>query len=284
VPNVLATVSTTGYLTISVKNSAAAEEYNQVQVAPGTVGTTFDDLGFVTFTWTQTIVSPYAVQYAGFGSAISVDDSAVNLVVGAPRGSLYLETEFDDGTTFFDAGSTVFFSIIVQSGAVYTFDYLPSSTLLITNPGKFVFGQQVNNSDVAPYDGFGTAVNYTSGVLMAGAPKNDYDDSAADFGAVFVFENATRTPSWTVLREQQPVVDIRLLNSVFLYDRITSAKSEFLDFINPLQGRILGAARQNLDYIGAVDPAAYNIGPANITGTTWGADLVGLLWWDLSSV
>jgi hypothetical protein len=155
---------------------------------------------------------------------------------------------------------------------------------LITNPGKFVFGQQVNNSDVAPYDGFGTAVNYTSGVLMAGAPKNDYNDSAADFGAVFVFENATRTPSWTVLREQQPVVDIRLLNSVFLYDRITSAKSEFLDFINPLQGRILGAARQNLDYIGAVDPASYNIGPANITGTTWGAEHVGELWWDVSSV
>jgi hypothetical protein len=284
VSNVLATVNAAGYLTLSVKNSDAAPEYDKLQVAPGSIGTTFASLGFETFAWTQTIESPYATEMAGFGASLSIDDSAVNLVVGAPRGTLYLETEFDDGTTFFDAGSTVFFSIIVQSGAVYTYDYLPSSTLLITNPGKFVFGQQVNNSDVAPYDGFGTVVNYTSGVLMAGAPKNDYDDSAADFGAVFVFENATRTPSWTVLREQQPVVDIRLLNSVFLYDRITSAKSEFLDFINPLQGRILGAARQNLDYIGAVDPASYNIGPANITGTTWGAGNVGQLWWDVSSV
>ncbi len=284
VSNVLATVNAAGYLTLSVKNSDAAPEYNKLQVAPGSVGTAFAALGFETFAWTQTIESPYATEMAGFGASLSIDDSAVNLVVGAPRGTLYLETEFDDGTTFFDAGSTVFFSIIVQSGAVYTYDYLPSSTLLITNPGKFVFGQQINNADVAPYDGFGTAVNYTSGVLMAGAPKNDYNDSAADFGAVFVFENATRTPSWTVLREQQPVVDIRLLNSVFLYDRITSAKTEFLDFINPLQGRILGAARQNLDYIGAVDPAAYNIGPANITGTTWGAEHVGQLWWNISSV
>jgi len=284
VPNVLATVNAAGYLTLSVKNSGAAPEYDKLQVAPGSIGTTFDDLEFETFAWTQTIESPYATEMAGFGGSVSVDDSAVNLVVGAPRGTLYLETEFDDGTTFFDAGSTVFFSIIVQSGAVYTYDYLPSSTLLITNPGKFVFGQQVNNVEVAPYDGFGTAVNYTSGVLMAGAPKNDYSDSTADYGAVFVFENATRTPSWTVLREQQPVVDIRLLNSVFLYDRITGAKSEFLDFINPLQGRILGAAKQNLDYIGAVDPAAYNIGPANITGTTWGAQHVGELWWNISSV
>jgi len=282
--NVLATVDAAGYLTLSVKNSDAAPEFNKLQVAPGTIGSTFDDLGFETFVWTQTITSPYPTEYAGFGASLSIDDSAVNLVVGAPQGTLYLEAEFDDGTTFFDAGSTVFFSIIVQSGSVYTYDYLPSSTLLITNPGKFVFGQQINNADVAPYDGFGTAVNYTSGVLMAGAPKNDYSDSTADFGAVFVFENATRTPSWTVLRQQQPVVDIRLLNSVFLYDRITSAKSEFLDFINPLQGRILGAARQNLDYIGAVDPASYNVGFVNITGTTWGAEHIGELWWDVSSL
>jgi hypothetical protein len=284
VPNVLATAGATGLLTLSVKNSDAALEFDKLQVAPGTVGSTFNNLGFDTFVWTQTITSPYPTEFSGFGSSLSVNDSAINLVVGAPKGTLYLETIFDDGATFFDAGSTTFFAVVVQSGAIYTYDYLPSSTLVVTNPGKFVFGQQVNNSDVAAYDGFGTAVNYTSGVLMAGAPKNDYGDSTADFGAVFVFENATRTPSWTLLREQQPVVDIRLLNSVFLYDRVTGATTEFLDFINPLQGKILGAARQNIDYIGAVDPAAYNVGPANIKGTTWGAEHVGEIWWDISSI
>lgn len=284
VPNVLATVSTTGYLTISVKNSAAAAPFNKVQVAPGSVGTTFADLGFETFAWTQTITSPYPVQYAGFGSAISINDSAVNLVVGAPQGTIYLETVFDDGTTIFDAGSTVFFSVIVQSGAIYTFDYLPSNTLTITNPGKFVFGQQVNNSQIGPYDTFGAAVNYTSGVLMIGAPKNDVGDSDANFGAVFVFENPSDAPAWSVAQIQQPTVDIRLLNSVFLYDRITSARTEFLDFINPLQGKILGAARANIDYIGSIDPAAYNTGPVNIQGTTWFADHVGEIWWDISTV
>jgi hypothetical protein len=284
VPNVMATVSTTGYLTISVKNSAAAAPFNKVQVAPGTIGTTFADLGFETFAWTQTITSPYPVQYAGFGSAISVNDSAVNLVVGAPQGTIYLETIFDDGTTIFDAGSTTFFSVIVQSGAIYTFDYLPSSSLTITNPGKFVFGQQVNNSQIGPYDTFGAAVNYTSGVLMIGAPKNDAGDSDANFGAVFVFENPTDSPAWSVAQIQQPTVDIRLLNSVFLYDRITSARTEFLDFINPLQGKILGAARANINYIGAVDPASYNTGPTNVLGTTWFADHVGEIWWDISTV
>ena len=284
VPNVLATVSTTGYLTISVKNSDAAPPFNKVQVAPGSVGTAFTTLGFDTFAWTQSITSPYPVEYAGFGSAISVNDNAVNLVVGAPRGTLYLETVFDDGTTYFDAGSTIFFSVIIQSGAIYTFDYLPSSSLTITNPGKFVFGQQINNSQVQSYDTFGAAVNYTSGVLMAGAPKNDSGDSTANFGAVFVFENPSDLPAWTVIEVEQPTVDIRLLNSVFLYDRITSARTEFLDFINPLQGKILGAARANIDYIGAVDPAAYNTGPVNIKGTTWFANHVGEIWWDISTV
>ena len=284
VPNVLATVSTTGYLTISVKNIDAAAPFNKVQVAPGSVGTAFTTLGFNTFAWTQSITSPYPVEYAGFGSAISINDNAVNLVVGAPRGTLYLETIFDDGTTYFDAGSTIFFSVIIQSGAIYTFDYLPSNTLTITNPGKFVFGQQVNNSQVGPYDQFGSAVNYTSGVLMAGAPKDDAGDSSANFGAVFVFENPTNSPAWTVVEIEQPTVDIRLLNSVFLYDRITSARTEFLDFINPLQGKILGAARANIDYLGAVDPASYNAGPVNLKGTTWFADHVGEIWWDISTV
>ena len=105
VPNVVASVSN-GYLTISVKNSAAALAGNKLNVAPGTVGTVYADCGFEMFAWTQVIQSPYPIEYAGFGSSISVNDTAVNLVVSAPRGTLYLETVFDDGTTYFDAGST----------------------------------------------------------------------------------------------------------------------------------------------------------------------------------
>ena len=284
VSNVLATVNAAGYLTIAVKNNSAAPEFNKVQVSPGSVGTAFTTLAFETFVWTQTITSPYPVQFAGFGSTISLDSSAISLVVGAPNGTLYLENIFDDGQTIFDIGSTVFFSIILQSGAVYAYDYLASSSLSVTNPGKFVFGQQISNTTVNPYDQFGLALNYTSGVLLIGAPGNDFDDSsAANYGAIYVYDNASRSAAWTVIQQQQPVVDVQLLNSVFLYDRVTSTTTEFLDFINPLQGKILGAARQNLDYIGAVDPASYNSGPTNIRGTTWTSSYVGKLWWDTTS-
>lgn len=284
-PNVVAVVTPGGLLAISVKNTAAATEGDKLQVAPGTVGTAFTDLGFKTFVWTQNIINPYPIAYAGFGSSVNIDTSAVNLVVGAPQGTLYFEIEFDQDTTIFDIGSTVFFSDIFQSGAVYTFDFLPSSLQTVSNPGKFVFGTQLYTNSVGTYANFGAAVNFTSGVLIIGSPTADIGDSSgADYGSVFVYENASREPVWQATTVQQPVVDVRLLNSVFLYDQPTSATTEFLDFIDPLQGKILGAARQNIDYIGAIDPASYNAGPANVRGTTWAESRVGEVWWNTSTV
>ena len=285
VPNVTATVSTTGYLTLTVTNATAALTGNKLQVAPGSVGGAFDDIGFDTFVYTQTIYSPYPVDFAGFGYSVNIDTTASNLVVGAPRGTLYYFVVFDDGTTIFDEDSTEFFSIATQSGAVYTYDYLPSASDNVTDPGKFVFGLQIYDSNVEPYDNFGAAVDYTDGVLMIGAPGNDSNDSAGgDQGRVFVFENPNRVPAWTVIHTQQPVVDIQLLNGVFTYDRLTSARTQQFDFFNPLQGKILGAAKQNINYIGAVDPAAYNVGAANNIGNSWTAEHVGEMWWDISTV
>ena len=287
VPNVTATVSTTGYLTLTVKNATAALTGNKLQVAPGssTGSAVFTALGFTTFVFTQTIYSPYPVDFAGFGSSLSIDSTATNLVVGAPRGTLYYFVVFDDGTTIFDEDSTVFFNTANQSGAVYTYDYLPSASDNVTDPGKFVFGLQIYDSNVDPYDSFGTAVDYTDGVLMVGAPGNDSNDSAGgDQGRVFVFENPSRVSAWTVIHNQQPVVDIQLLNGVFTYDRLTSARTQQFDFFNPLQGKILGAAKQNINYIGAVDPAAYNVGAANNIGNSWTAGHVGEMWWDISTV
>ena len=286
VPNVVASVAN-GYLTIAVANATAAAPTNKLQVAPGSVGSAFDDIGFTTFVYTQSIYSPYPVDFAGFGSSLSIDDSAVNLVVGAPRGTLYLITIFDDGTTDFDENSTIFFSEVVQSGAVYTYDYLRSANESATNPGKFVFGLQITDSNIYSYDVFGASVSYVDGVLMAGASGNDAtaaDSSGSNYGRVFVFENATRTPAWTPLRVQQPVVDIRLLNSVFTYDVLTSARTQQFDFFNPLQGKILGAAKQNINYISAIDPAGYNVGPVNNLGNTWLGEHVGQVWWDISTV
>jgi len=284
-PNATATVTSAGYLTISVANFDASVPGNRLQVAPGTVGTAFASLGFEPFAYTQTIFSPYPTDFAGFGSSISIDDTATTLVVGAPQGTMYLITIFDDGTTDFDADATTFFTTISQSGAVYTYNLLSSANGSVVNPDKLVFGDQIAINDVAYLDQLGASVDYLSGSLWIGAPGSDVGDSStSNYGQAFVWQNADRSASWQPKYIQQPTVDVRLLNSVFLYDRITSATTEFLDFFNPLQGKILGAARQNIDYIGAVDPASYNVGPLNVRGSTWGAAHVGEIWWDISTV
>jgi len=283
IPNVTATASD-GRLTISVVNVEAADEFNRLTVLPGTTGTAYADLGLELFAYTQTITSPSPVANANFGAAVNIDSTAETLVVGAPGGNLYQPETFDNGTTYFDDRSTTFFNPVLQSGVVYTYDYLPSSTDTVTNPGKFVFGQQVFDTLIRPLDLWGTAVNYTNGKLLIGSPGYDLGDSTGDYGRVSEFNNANREPAWTVLRQQRPVVDVRLLNSVYMFDKLESTETYFFDFFDPLQGKILGAARQNIDFIGAIDPAQYNFGPINNYGNFWAGDRVGEIWWNTDSV
>ena len=284
VPNTQATV-TNGLLQITVMNMAASVPGNRLQVAPGTVGTAFDDLGFDTFVLAQTIASPLPLQYAQFGATLTISDTATELLVAAPTGSTYLVIEFDNDQTDFDAGSTLLFNSSDGSGAVYVYDYLSSSEPSVTNPAKFILGQQIAISDLATLDKLGQGLSYRDGVLLMGAPGSDLNDSSqADYGRVYIWQNPTREPAWRPLHRETPRVDIRMLDSVYLYNLVSSATTQFLDFFSPLQGKILGAAQQNIDFISAVDPAGYNVGATGSKGQTWGQDRVGETWWDISSV
>jgi len=283
VPNVSALV-TNNQLQISVANTEAADPYNQVQVLPGSVGTVFATLGFDLYYATQTITSPLPREFAQFGAGISLSGTGSELAIGVPQGNMYITILFDDDATEFDAGATEFFSEIVQSGTVYVYDLASSVNASITNPARYIIGQQLVQPDLLYLDQFGRSVNYRGGVLWAAAPGSDISDSSsADYGQIFVWENATGASAWSVKYRELPSVDIRLLNSVFLYDSVSSSTTQFLDFFNPLQGKVLGAVQQNLDYVGAVDPAGYNSG-SGLLKNTWGQQQVGSIWWDTSTV
>jgi hypothetical protein len=279
-----------GRMTVSVINLASATEFNKLTVLPGTasndstIGSAFYDLGFVTYAYTQTITSPAPTDFAQFGSSLNVNTGAVNLVVGAPNGSVYEPTVFDGGETYFDDRSTTFFGYINNSGVVFTYDYLPSADSSLANPGKFVFGQQVYVTSLTTGDLFGTAVNYRNGRLLVGAPGSDLGDSSLNYGSVSVLNNAGDDAVWKVLYAQQPMVDVNLINSVYSYDKLLNSTQTYFDYIDPLQGKILGVARRNIDYIGAVDPASYNTGTVHNIGTSWGPGHEGEIWWDTNSV
>ena len=282
IPNAQATVSN-GYLTISVLNANAATPFTQLTILPG-LGNAFYDIGFNTQYYTQTIQAPGQLAYAHFGAAIDVSDDALTLVVGSPQGTAFTPTTFDNGTTYFDSRSTEYFDPLNESGVAYTYDFLAAANESIYNPGKFVFGQQIYDDTLASLDEFGTAVSYSNGIMLVGAPQDDLNDSSGDYGRVAKLNNADRSPAWKPVYIQTPIVDVNLVNSVFMYDRLESKVTQYFDFIDPLQGKILGAAKQNIDYLGAVDPAAYNTGDINNYGDTWVENHLGEIWWDLSTV
>jgi FG-GAP repeat len=273
-----------GRMTISVINSVAATPDNKLTVLPGTNGTAFTQLGFVTYAYAQTIQSPSPANYAQFGYSLDIDSNSVNLIVGAPNGNVYEPEVFDGGATYFDEHSTTFFTPIANAGVAYTYDYLPSATDSVTDPGKFVFGQQLYDPDGAAGDRFGAAVNYTNNRLLIGTPGEDTGDLSNNTGAMYLFDNSNDKPSWQVIHSQTPVVDIHLIDTVYSYDRLLDSTQTYYDFIDPLQGKILGAAQRNIDYIGSVDPASYNQGTIHNLGNSWGNQQVGQIWWDTDTV
>ena len=281
-----------GRLTISVENAAASSANNLLTVLPGVASSMFDQLGFNTFVFAQQILSPLPVAEAYFGSSLSIDSSAVNLIVGAPNGSVYEPTTFDSGQTYFDEHSTTFYNPIPTGGVAYTYDYFPSSSRNVNNPGQFAFGQQIYNNIIQSGDFFATAVNYTNGRLMVGAPGGT-TISTSGTGYAVVLNNPDNTPAWKPIRVQQPVADVTAIDGVFSYnggqavsinDTLTGGYQTYFDFFDPLQGKILGIAQSNLDYVGAVDPAQYNQGTVHNNGQAWGSDHIGQMWWDTDTV
>jgi hypothetical protein len=292
-----AIVVVSGRIIFAVKNYNSAPVRNKLRVLPGTStvlddssneSTVFDDLGFDTYVWVQTIISPIPQTGASFGKSVFISDQVTSLIIGAPNGSTIAATTFDHGTTYFDSSSTTFTDAVIESGAVYEYDMLPAANPSLTNSAKFVFGQQIYDKEIAAYGEFGTALNYTTGELLVGAPGR-FNEIHADgtpsvvYGRMVQFTNPTHAPAWQPRRVQQPVVDINLLNTVFMYDRVSNAPKQYFDYFDPLQGRMLGAIAQNVDYTGAIDPAAYNVGDSNNYGSRWDEGRVGHIWWDTTN-
>jgi hypothetical protein len=67
-----------GRMTVSVINIDASTAFDRVTVLPGTVGSAFYDLGFTTYVYTQTIVSPNPTDFAQFGTSLNVNTDYVN--------------------------------------------------------------------------------------------------------------------------------------------------------------------------------------------------------------
>jgi len=271
-----------GRITFTLTDLAITNNLDNLSVLPGT-GTAFADLDIDLYVWQQTIKAPNPQPYSQFGFDISVDTETNTLIVGAPDGNLILPNTFDSNKTLFDDNSTRFDTTIVQSGVVYQFDSLAPYKATVSNPYQFVFGQQFTPENIESLDKYGYSVDYRGSTLLVGVPKSDRDDSSsANFGVVLQFINADKKPAWNQKRIQSPTVDISLFNTVSMYNFVNNTTDVYLDYFDPLQGKMLGVISENIDYIGGIDPASYNNGQYNNNGMRWAEAQVGQLWWDTS--
>jgi len=273
IPNIRANASD-NKLTISIINTDQAPALSRMTVMPG-IGTAYTDIGLAPFGSVQTIHNPRHEPYSHFGSSVHVDYSATNLIIGAEDASAVLPVTFNNDTTMFDSDTTEFEHVVTRSGAVYTYDLLGSASYLTA--GQFVYGQELVWPAVNDLDRYGHALNYTDNLLIVTSLNHE------GIGNLVTFNNPDRRTAWQEKRTETTVVDARLVNNVYIYDKETLSVSTYLDFIDPIQGKLLGAVKQNLDVIGAVDPAVYELGDTK-TGILWGKEQVGKIWWNTENL
>lgn len=288
ITNITASASN-GKLIISIINASLALVNEKLLLqAPDT--DTFSELGLEIYSETQTIFAPHNVSRTLFGNTIKFNESD-SVVISAPVSTRFLATTFDfiddenlDNDTIFDNNATRWVDTWDNAGALYMYDYLANYNGSIADPGKFIYAQNLNSQEqnygFEPQ--YATALDFTNNQVVIGTPNLSVGDLE---GQITLFKNSGTAKDWALYRQSSPIVDISRIQNSQVYSAETNDTLINLDYMDPMQEKLLGAVRENIDYINSVDPATYNsaVGELN-SGLTWGANQKGHIWFDTSKV
>ncbi len=275
-----------GILVIGLRDVSLNPIGNKLSITV-TDKTILEELGIAPYTKTQRIEEIYSGTRTQFGAAIRCNELS-SFVVSAPVTTRRAITRFDyiddnqNNDTIFDNDFTTFIDGFANAGAVYMYDYLPKYNENINNPGQYVFAQSCNDvtEDYGYEPNYGQALFFGGYRVLIGTPNFD---STAYNGRLVIYKNAENKADWSVHRSSSLVVDIDKLQGVQLYNNLDNTTLTSLDYIDPLQGKLLGAVRENIDVVSSSDPAGYNINNVS-TNVVWGAGHVGTIWLDVSGM
>ena len=237
-----------------------------------------------TFVLDQTLTLTNNQPAAQFGSSLRISPDGTRIIIGAKFYSDEYVITLDTGLTTLDQGETRIVDSNLQSGAAFT----------ATKYGtKFVLDDQLVTARTKTGNDFGEGVCIIDNSVFVGSPNDnvlELDGSTvgtAD-GTVAVLDLKTSGHyAWNLLVEEEPLVDNTKIKSGFVFDMSANEILNFLDYYDPVKGRILGIADREINYKTEWDPAVYNIGTAteNVNGATaWAEEHVGEVWWDLRTV
>ena len=223
----------------------------------------------------------YPNEYFGYGVSISPDGQKI--AVGAKNSVNASTVTFDllSGTTF-DNARTTFVAPQGYAGGVYVFD---------KEDGIFFLTEKLE-SVLSPNEGFGYSVDCVGPNILVGSPfyteqttleTGEIVYGEATKGIARLFKKDVNVSSWTTLSQQSPVVDIRKIRSVELYDNVKNTKIQDIDYIDSAKGKILNLAEQEIKFKTPYDPAVYSIGTDQVvvdSAINWLERNVGKLWWN----
>lgn len=207
-----------------------------------------------------------------FGTKVSFMNNYKTVVVVSQEADTLVQSVFDADTTTFDHKLTKFMTKKLDNGRVDVYDRYGS---------KWVFSESLTNGTVMG-DSYGMGFAVGENTIVVSAPYAT--DTVIRSGLVFNYTKAAGDYTWTIKRQEGPSVDISKIKKAFLYNKDTGQLIKHLDVIDPLQGKIAGAAEEEISLKTFYDPAVYTVGNELVTvneTSYWSTAHVGKLWWDL---
>jgi len=235
-----------------------------------------------TYTLDQTVISPEKKSNQKFGTSLDINDSATRIIVGAAGVSSDKELRLDSGSTSFDLQATTIIDQNVGSGGAYT---------LTKYNTKFVIDERLITSSVSSDDDFGRGVCVIDQSVFVGAPEDDGNIStdgstlASNDGTLTIYDcNELNTYAWKAITSETPLIDKDRIGEAFVFNKDSNSITDYLNYYDPVKGRLLGVAEREISFKTSLDPARYNYGTSDTSKIAWGEDHLGEVWWDLSKV
>lgn len=258
------------FLTLTSTNS----RLGSILVTGDLTGSLHKDLKLQAYTVPKKLELSNSSSNHKFGEVIEVSRENDQLVVGCPTGSTTVTTSLDNKQTLVDGDGTRFTSEKLFTGSVHVFQKLNSG---------FIEADNLFTGGMDRSDGFGSAIAVSTNDIYVGSP-NDDTATLSNTGKLVHFH---KTGDLFTVDEREPVlVDTDRINKVFLYNTETNKILSYLDFIDPIKGKIIGEAEQDINFKTAWDPAVYNYSDEtksiNKSDNFWLPNRVGQIWWDLS--
>ena len=207
-----------------------------------------------------------------FGYNVQFDGDMLAICAKVSDG--FEDTTFDNENLVLDRGFTRFKKVYSDSGVVYLYERINDI---------LVYGQTLDYDDSTVFN-FGKHMLANQNHIYVGLPK--VETFTGKSGTLINFRKVDSTKIWEVLRTPKDTVDLSKIKRVMLYDTKENELLTYLDYIDPIQGKIAGPAEQEIRYKMYTDPAIYTRGPSNLTvdaTNSWGSEQVGQVWWDLTN-